>query len=69
MSDLNEAKDELPPLQDGTVVERINKKDLQPAFDGNHEHVYVKDEEETDDYYAEVCSVKGCWIGRLVAKR
>lgn len=61
-------EDELPPMTDGTVIERINKADLEPLFDGNHDHQYVRDEEETDDYYAETCSVKGCWIGRLVAK-
>lgn len=50
------------------IIERINKSDLVPLFDTNHEHVYVRDEEETDDYYVEVCSVGKCGIGRLIAK-
>lgn len=56
------------PQTEGVVVERINKKDLKPSFDGNHEHIYQRDEEEEDGYYAETCTVKGCWMGRLIAK-
>jgi len=52
----------------GKVLERINKDELEPLFDPNHEHVYARDEEETDEYYAEVCTVKGCGIGRLITK-
>lgn len=52
----------------GNIIDRINKDDLVPINDTNHEHVYVRDEEETDEYYVEVCSVNKCGIGRLIAK-
>jgi hypothetical protein len=58
----------LPPLTDGTVVERIDKKDIKPLFDPHHEHIYTRDEEETGDYFVEVCTVKNCGMGRMVAK-
>lgn len=59
---------EIPPMTDGTVIERINKADLEPLFDANHDHVYTRGDEETEDYYDEMCTVKGCAMGRLVAK-
>ena len=58
----------LPPLEDTTVIERINKADLVPLFDANHEHQYIRGGEDEDGYYDEVCSVKGCGMGRLIAK-
>lgn len=62
-------KTDLPPLNDGEVVEKIAKEDLKPMYDTNHEHIYVRDpEDETDAYVAEMCSVKNCNVGRLVAK-
>lgn len=54
---------------DGVVVERIKKSDLKPLFDANHDHQYIRGDEETEDYYDEVCTVKGCGMGRLIAKR
>lgn len=59
----------LPELEDKTVVERVNKKDMTPLFNANHVHQYVKGDEETDDYYDEVCTIKDCGMGRLIAKR
>jgi len=58
---------DLPPI-DGEVVERINKDDMQPLFDANHEHTYIRGDEDEDGYYDEVCTVKGCGMGRLIAK-
>lgn len=61
-------KPDLPEL-DETVVERISKNDLVPITNPNHRHVLVRDtDDETDDYYAEMCTVQGCGLGRLVAK-
>jgi len=61
---------ELPDLEDRTILGSVNKDDLKPMYDTDHEHVYVKDpDDETDDFYAEMCSVKNCNVGRLVAKR
>lgn len=51
------------------VVERIHKKDLKPMYDTNHDHVYQRDpDDETNDYYAEVCVIRNCNLGRLIAK-
>lgn len=51
------------------LVERINKKDLVPMYDTNHEHSYQVDPADaTDTYQAEMCVVTGCNLGRLVAK-
>ena len=57
---------EVPPLDDGQLIERINKADLKPLFDANHKHRYVLDSEETDDYKAYKCTL--CEMGYLVAK-
>jgi len=58
----------LENLIDGELIERIDLRELKPAFDGNHEHQFVPDPDDvTDGYRAEVCSVEGCWMGRLVA--
>lgn len=58
----------IPPLSDTTLVEKIDKKGLKPLYDLNHEHNYVADGDETDDYKAEICDVKNCNLGRLIAK-
>jgi len=51
------------------VIERINKRDMKPMYDTNHEHRYERDpDDETNDYFAEMCVVKNCNLGRLVAK-
>jgi hypothetical protein len=62
--------DEATPLPevDGAVVERINKADMVPLFDANHDHTYVRGDENEDGYYDEICTVKGCGMGRLIAK-
>lgn len=58
--------EELPPVE-GENVERINKDDMKPLFDNNHEHVYAKDDEEdNDDYFSESCMF--CPVGRLIGK-
>jgi len=63
------SKTELPDLTDGEVVERISKAELKPLYDVNHEHVFARDpDDETDDYYAEICTVRNCNLGRLIAK-
>ena len=54
----------------GIVEERIDKSDLVPLFDTSHAHEYALD--PTDDepgYYAEVCVVNGCGMGRLIRKQ
>ena len=60
-------KVDLPQFNDATVVEKIDKRDLKPLWDA-HEHKYVRDEEETEHYYAEVCESDGCGMGRLIRK-
>lgn len=61
---------ELPDLDSRhTVVERIDKRDLKPMYDTRHDHIYKKDPtDEEDGFYAEMCTVKNCNVGRLVAK-
>jgi hypothetical protein len=62
--------EELPNLDDRTLIESVNKDDLKPLYDTDHVHVFVRDpDDETDDYYAEICSMKNCNIGRLIPKR
>lgn len=57
------------PLADGETVEKIDKKDLKPLWE-DHPHLYKLDPtDDTDTYYAEVCVVDGCGVGRLVRKR
>lgn len=68
MSDTENATSDLPDYAEGTIVEKISKSEIVPLFDGHHEHIYIRDDEETDEYYAEVCTVKGCMMGRLVSK-
>lgn len=50
------------------IIDRIHKSDLEPLFDTNHVHNFVKDSEETDEYFVEVCNVGKCGMGRMVAK-
>jgi len=64
----DEDTQELPVLEDKTIIESIDKASLTPMYDTNHEHKFVKDSEEAPDYYAEVCSVDNCNVGRLVRK-
>lgn len=60
---------ELPELKDGETVEQIEKSKLTPLYQTDHEHIYEKDPDDEDDgYYAEMCVVEGCNLGRLVAK-
>lgn len=60
--------EESPPIE-GEVIERIDRRELKPLFDTNHEHHFVPDpEDQTDEYGAEMCDVSGCGLGRLVAK-
>ena len=60
--------DELPQVE-GEVVERIDKSQLKPMYETDHEHQYMRDpDDETNGYYAEMCVVKNCNLGRLVAK-
>jgi hypothetical protein len=59
----------LPQMEDRTVIESINKADLKPMYDTNHEHNFVKDpDDETNDYYAVICNVSNCNIGKLISK-
>lgn len=60
---------ELPNLKDGELIEKIDKSQLTPLYQTDHEHIYVRDPEDDEDgYYAEMCSVEGCNLGRLIAK-
>lgn len=57
------------PAIDGELVERIDLRELKPLFDTNHEHVFEPDPtDQTEGYQAEMCSVSGCGLGRLVAR-
>lgn len=69
MSDKSDKPDVVELDSRHEIVERIHKKDLKPMYDTNHEHVYAIDQTDTTDaYYAEVCVVRNCNAGRLVAK-
>lgn len=49
------------------VVERIDKADMRPLYDGNHTHVYKPDDTDiTDDYIAHQCI--HCPVGVLIRK-
>lgn len=62
-------KVEVPGFDEGTVVERIKKEDLYPLWE-DHPHQYVDDPTDTTDvYYAQICKVDGCGIGRLVRRK
>jgi hypothetical protein len=55
------------PYGDGTLLERIDKTQLQPLFKHDHEHDYRRDgSEETAKYYSESCI--HCPMGRLISK-
>ncbi len=59
--------DELPPI-DGEIIEKIDRTTLRPLWD-DHEHKFTRDgDDETDSYFAEMCEIQGCGLGRLVAK-
>lgn len=61
--------EKLPPHDDRTLLESVDKADLKPLYETNHNHIYARDPaDETDDYIAEMCTVKGCNLGRLIAK-
>lgn len=67
MSDVGD-KVELPVLDEGTVIEKIDKRDLKPLWE-DHEHTFVDDPtDETDDYRAVVCTFENCGMGRLIRK-
>lgn len=60
---------EIPNLGEGTVIERIKKEDLTPLWE-EHQHNYIDDPTDvTDDFYAQICNVDGCGIGRLVRRK
>lgn len=60
---------ELPDLTDGQVMERINKADMLPINDSNHQHEYEPDpEDETNTYVAMICVKQNCGIGYLQSK-
>lgn len=48
------------------MTEEIDKSQLTPLYDTAHECMYVKDDEETDEYYAVKCMF--CPRGRLIRK-
>lgn len=48
---------------------KIDKKDLKPSNDTNHQHAYKPDySDETEDYIAFICVRDNCHTGRLVRK-
>lgn len=60
---------QIEPLTEGELVERIDLRELTPAFDGNHDHQWVDDPDDfTDGYTAQICSIQGCWMGRLLSR-
>lgn len=65
----NDTDDYQEFVPDGEIVERIDRSTLTPLFDTDHDHVYVDDHsDETDYYIAQMCSVNGCGMGRLMPK-
>jgi hypothetical protein len=50
------------------VVEKIDLNNLKKVNHTEHEHAFVRDGEETEDYYAMKCSWPRCWRGYLVKK-
>ncbi len=50
------------------VVEKIDLNNLPKINDTEHEHTFVRDDEETADYYAMKCSYPRCFRGFLVSK-
>lgn len=59
---------EIPIFDEGTVIEKIDKKDLKPMW-GPHNHNFTDDPDDvTDGYYAQVCTVEKCGVGRLIRK-
>lgn len=61
-----EDKVTLPDLEETTVIEKIDKKDMIPLYDSEHDHIYIKDDEETEDYQAYICT--RCPVGVLISK-
>jgi hypothetical protein len=53
---------------DGEIVEKIDFNNLKQVNDKIHDHVWVRDPEETDTYYAMKCAHPRCFRGYLVAK-
>lgn len=52
---------------DREIVEKIDRNDLEPITDNNHEHIYINDStDETEDYRAMKCIY--CPQGILVRK-
>lgn len=60
---------ELPDYEDAPLVERIEKKDLEPMYETDHEHVPKLDGEEMGDYVAVVCSEKRCNLGWFIPRK
>lgn len=61
---------ELPPLIDGEVIEKINKEDITPINDTNHDHIFEPDpKDDTDSYTAMMCVKLNCGLGYLQAKK
>lgn len=61
--------DEKVRYSEKDIVETINKSDLIPMYDLNHQHEWEIDPtDEEEMYYAEQCVVKGCNLARLIAK-
>lgn len=53
----------------GEVVEKIDLNNLPKTNHTEHEHIWVRDAEETDDYYAMKCSYPKCFRGYLISKQ
>lgn len=51
------------------IVEKINKRDLKPMYQTDHQHVYELDHSDQEEGYAAyMCSVPNCNLGFLRAK-
>jgi hypothetical protein len=61
---------DLPELdgEDVTLVERIEKKDLEPMYETDHEHIPKLDGEEMGDFVAVVCKKDRCNLGWFIKR-
>jgi len=67
--DFEETTAEVPELEADTLVERIEKKDLLPMHDTNHEHRGVLDGEVMGDFVAVRCENKDCNLGWFIHEK
>ncbi len=54
--------------EDDKIVERIDLNNLAQINDTEHEHNFMRDSDETEDYYSMKCTHPRCHRGFLVSK-